>query len=81
MAEPPPGRDPDAQTARVVSLGLVGLLLAVLVAVAIFGPKAAYVAAAVITPIWMVGLVLLALESSDPDHARAFVTEDEEDKG
>jgi heme O synthase-like polyprenyltransferase len=78
MAEKARGEDPDARRARLAIAVIVALLLLVMLLVALFGPSAAYLAAALAAPLWLVAIILLSLESSDPEHARAVFDEDED---
>jgi nitrate/nitrite transporter NarK len=57
-----------------------GLLLVVAMLVAIFGPRAAYLVAALAAPVWLIAIILLSLDSSDPEHARVMFAEDEDEK-
>ncbi len=71
------GHDRDARIARIAIAAVAALILLVVGLVVLFGPNAAYLAAAIATPLWMVGLIMLALESSNPEHARVILPDDE----
>ncbi|MFQ3594542.1 MAG: hypothetical protein SNJ63_00310 [Sphingomonadaceae bacterium] len=70
--------DPDARRAKIAIAALVGLVALVALLTAVFGLTALYISAAILAPLYLVGLILLSLDSSNPEHGRVQFSEDEE---
>lgn len=79
MSDPATGPDPDTRRAHI----LIAIILSLLVLVAgltwLFGLSAIYIAGALATPLFLAGIIQLALESANPDHARAPLPTDEDE--
>jgi uncharacterized membrane protein len=80
MADPATSPDPDVRRSKIAIAAILGLLLLVVLLTIIFGLNALYLSAAIATPIALVVLILLSLESSNPEHARVMFAEDEDEK-
>jgi hypothetical protein len=60
---------PPVPTGDLVSLVVGNLLLLLILAIFIFGIWVAYVVAVIATPLWLVALMLLALDGANPDRS------------
>jgi purine-cytosine permease-like protein len=80
MADPATSPDPDVRRSKIAIAVLVGLLLLVALLTIVFGLNALYLSAALATPVAIILIILLSLESSNPEHAKVMFAEDEDEK-
>lgn len=80
MADPATSPDPDVRRSKIAIAVLAGLILLVVLLTILFGLNALYLSAALATPVILVLIILLSLESSNPEHAKVMFADDEDEK-